>query len=335
MNALQKIGKFAGDTFAIWVLLAAALAMWTPENFTWLAQYITPLLGIVMFGMGMTLKLDDFKLVLKHPKGVFIGIFAQFIIMPGFAFLLAKVFQLPPELAVGVILVGCCPGGTSSNVMTFLAKGNTALSVTITSCTTLLAPFVTPALIYVLASEWLAVDFMAMFTSVVQVVLVPIILGLIAQAFFGRIVTKAVDILPVVSVVAIVLIVAAVVSGSRDRILESGLFIFAIVVLHNGLGYLFGYLTSKLFGMTYEDKKAVSIEVGMQNSGLGATLAMAHFGAVTAVPSAIFSFWHNISGPILATYWSAKVSRMEKAAGNGNGNGNQAAKKEEKEKVNA
>lgn len=313
MGVLQKIGKFAGNTFAIWVLVAAGLAIWMPENFTWIGSYITILLGIVMFGMGMTLKLDDFKLILKYPKGVIIGIVSQFVIMPLLAFALAKIFNLSPEIAVGVILVGCCPGGTSSNVMTFLAKGNTALSVTITSCTTLLAPFMTPALIYLLASEWLPVSFMAMFMSVIKVVLIPIILGIIAQFLFKPLVAKSVDILPTVSVVAIVLIVAAVVSGSRDRILETGLIIFAIVILHNGLGYLFGFLIAKLFKLTYDDQKAVSIEVGMQNSGLGAQLAMAHFDPVTAVPSAIFSFWHNISGPILATYWGTKASKKEKS----------------------
>ncbi|MDN4493106.1 bile acid:sodium symporter family protein [Ureibacillus aquaedulcis] len=312
MNTLQKIGKFAGDTFAIWVLVAAGLAIWMPENFTWIGNYITLLLGIVMFGMGMTLKLDDFKLILKEPKGVIIGIVSQFVIMPSLAFALAKIFQLAPEVAVGVILVGCCPGGTSSNVITFLSKGNTALSVTITSCTTLLAPFVTPALIYLLASEWLPVSFSAMFMSVVQVVLIPIILGIVAQFLFKPVVAKGAEILPTVSVVAIVLIVAAVVSGSRDRILETGLTIFAIVILHNGLGYLLGYLVGKLFKMKYEDKKAIAVEVGMQNSGLGAQLAMAHFDPVAAVPSAIFSFWHNISGPILATYWSSRAARLEK-----------------------
>lgn len=311
MGVLQKIGKFAGNTFAIWVLVAAGLAIWLPEYFTWIGSYITILLGIVMFGMGMTLKLDDFKLILQHPKGVIIGIVSQFVIMPLLAFTLAKVFNLPPEIAVGVILVGCCPGGTSSNVMTFLAKGNTALSVTITSFTTLLAPFVTPALIYLLASEWLPVSFMAMFMSVIKVVLIPIILGIIAQFLFKPLVAKSVDILPTVSVIAIVMIVAAVVSGSRDKILETGLIIFAIVILHNGLGYLIGFLVAKLFKLKYDDQKAVSIEVGMQNSGLGAQLAMAHFDPVSAVPSAIFSFWHNISGPILATYWGSKANKKE------------------------
>ncbi|TQE90704.1 bile acid:sodium symporter family protein [Ureibacillus terrenus] len=315
MNTFQKIGKFAGDTFALWVLLAAGLAMWIPQYFAWISPWITTLLGIVMFGMGMTLKLEDFKYVLMHPKGVIIGIFGQFTIMPLLAFVLAKIFQLPPEIAVGVILVGCCPGGTASNVMTFLAKGNTALSVTITSCTTLLAPIITPALIYFLASEWLPVSFMAMFMSVVKVVLIPIILGILAQMFFKPVVEKSIDILPTISVIAIVLIVAAVVSGSRDKILESGLLILAIVILHNGLGYALGYLLAKLFRMDYEDKKAVAIEVGMQNSGLGASLAATHFDPISAVPSAIFSFWHNISGPILATYWAKKSGVKEDSKG--------------------
>ena len=311
MNTLQRIGKFAGDTFAIWVLVAAGFALWLPENFTWLGKHITLLLGIVMFGMGMTIKLTDFKMILKHPKGVAIGVVSQFVVMPLLAFGLAKIFNLPPEIAVGVILVGCCPGGTASNVMAFLAKGNTALSVTITSVTTLLAPIMTPALIYLLASEWLPVSFEAMFMSVVKVVLIPIILGIIAQFVFKPVIEKGIAILPTVSVVAIVLIVAAVVSGSRDKILETGLTIFAIVILHNGLGYLFGYGIAKLFKLEYSDKKAVSIEVGMQNSGLGANLAMAHFEPVSAVPSAIFSFWHNISGPILATYWSKRAAKIE------------------------
>ena len=313
MGVLQKIGKFAGNTFAIWVLVAAGLAIWIPDYFTWIGGYITLLLGIVMFGMGMTLKLDDFKLILRYPKGVIIGVVSQFVVMPLLAFALAKIFNLPPEIAVGVILVGCCPGGTASNVMTFLAKGNTALSVTITSCTTLLAPIMTPALIYLLASEWLPVSFSAMFMSVIKVVLIPIILGVIVQFLFKPLVAKSIDILPTVSVVAIVLIVAAVVSGSRDRILETGLIIFAIVILHNGLGYLFGFLVAKVTKLSYDDQKAVSIEVGMQNSGLGAQLATAHFDPVSAVPSAIFSFWHNISGPILATYWGSKASKKEKS----------------------
>ena len=225
----------------------------------------------------------------------------RFVIMPTLAYLLAKGFNLPPEVAVGVILVGCCPGGTSSNVMTFLSKGDVALSVTVTSITTLLAPFVTPALILFFAREWVNISPSSLFISIVQVALIPIILGIIVQKLFKRQAQASVKVLPLVSVIAIVAIVSAVVAGSQEKIAETGLIIFAVVVLHNTLGYLLGYLFAKLFKMDLPKKKAISIEVGMQNSGLGVALATAHFSPLAAVPSAIFSVWHNISGPILAT----------------------------------
>jgi len=301
MQALARFSRFVGNTFALWVLLFAVLAFFAPAQFRWIGPFIVPLLGIIMFGMGLTLSRDDFKEVGKRPLDVLIGVLGQFIIMPALAWLLAKGLQLPPEVAVGVILVGCCPGGTASNVMTFLARGDVALSVAITSVTTLLAPIVTPALIYLLASQWLEVSAAAMFWSIVQVVVLPIALGLVAQAVLGTRVRAAVAVLPLVSVVAIVAIVAAVVAGNQARIATSGLMIFAVVVLHNGLGLLLGYWLGKLTGMTVFKRKALAIEVGMQNSGLGVALATAHFSPLAAVPSAIFSVWHNISGPIAAT----------------------------------
>ncbi|QTD41911.1 bile acid:sodium symporter family protein [Sporosarcina sp. Te-1] len=309
MQGFVKFSQFIGKTFAIWVLVFAALAFFMPAQFVGLGKYISILLGIVMFGMGMTLTLKDFGEVIRHPKSVVIGVLSQFIVMPLLAYGLAKGLNLPAEIAIGVILVGACPGGTASNVMTFLAKGNTALSVAVTSVSTLLAPILTPAIIYVLASEWLEVSAANMFMSVVKIVLFPIILGLIVQFFLKEQAKKSVDIMPLVSVVAIVLIVAAVVAGSKEKIVESGLLIFAVVILHNGLGYLFGFLIAKLFKLEYPDQKAISIEVGMQNSGLGAALAAAHFSPLAAVPSAIFSFWHNISGPLLATYWARKSKK--------------------------
>src|SRR3546814_904446 len=212
--------------------------------------------------------------------------------------MLCKALNLPPEIAVGVILVGCCPGGMASNVMTFLARGDVALSVAITSVTTLLAPVVTPALIYLLASQWLEVSATAMFWSIVQVVILPIVLGLIAQALLRDKVKGCVNALPLVSVVSIVAIVAAVVAANQARIATTGLLIFAVVVLHNGLGLLLGYWLAKLTGLSVAQRKTMSIEVGMQNSGLGAALAPAHFSPLAAVPSAIFSVWPNISGPI-------------------------------------
>ncbi|MGN4124683.1 bile acid:sodium symporter family protein [Lysinibacillus sphaericus] len=304
MKALERFSEFVSKTFAIWVLLFAALAFFVPSGFSWIAAYITILLGIVMFGMGLTITVADFKEVLTRPKDVAVGIVGQFLIMPSLAFLLVKIFNLAPEIAIGVILVGCCPGGTSSNVMTFLSKGDVALSVTITSITTLLAPIVTPGLIYLFASEYIDVAPSALFMSIVKVIIIPIALGFIVQKLFNKQAKASVKVMPLVSVVAIVAIVAAVVAGNQQKIAETGLTIFAVVVLHNSLGYLIGYLFGKLFGMNLAKKKAIAIEVGMQNSGLGASLAVAHFSPLAAVPSAIFSVWHNISGPILATIFS-------------------------------
>lgn len=301
MQALARLSQFVGKTFALWTLLFAFLAFFFPAQFKWIGPYVVPLLGIIMFGMGLTLSKEDFREVFRRPRDVTIGVLGQFVIMPGLAWALSKGLNLPPEVAVGVILVGCCPGGTASNVMTFLARGDVALSVAITSVTTLLAPIVTPALIYLLASQWIEVSAAAMFWSIVQVVVLPIVLGIICQTLLREKVKAAVDVLPLVSVIAIVAIVAAVVSGSQQRIATSGLMIFAVVVLHNGLGYLLGYTLAKLMGMSVPKRKTLAIEVGMQNSGLGVALATAHFSPLAAVPSAIFSVWHNISGPIIAT----------------------------------
>lgn len=305
-HRLHRVSQFVTLTFVFWVLLFAILALAIPSGFRWIAPSISWLLGIVMFGMGLTIKPRDFREVFTRPVAVAIGVVGQFLIMPVLAFLLARGFHLPPEIAVGVILVGCCPGGTASNVITFLARGDVALSVTVTSITTLLAPLVTPALIYLLASQWIAVQPLALLLSVVQVVLLPIVLGIAAQRLLRAKAAVAIHLLPVVSVIAIVAIVAAVVAVSRDKILQSGLLILAIVILHNGLGYALGFLLARIFRLNYAQCKAVSIEVGMQNSGLGAALAAAHFSPLAAVPSAIFSVWHNISGPLLATYFRRK-----------------------------
>ena len=304
MQTLLKITNFASKTFALWVLLFAYLAFQFPDTYKQFAPYIPYLLGIVMFGMGITLTFNDFGEVFKHPKSVIVGVAGQFIIMPSVAFFLAKAFNLPADLAVGVILVGSCPGGTSSNVMTYLAKGNTALSVACTTISTLLAPVLTPVIFYILASQWLEIDAAGMFISVLKMVLFPIFLGLVVRAMFKKKIAEISQTMPLLSVISIVLILAAVVTVSNDKIVESGLLIFGVVVLHNCLGYLVGFFSAKLLGLNIADSKAVSIEVGMQNSGLGAALAAAHFNPIAAVPSAIFSFWHNVSGPILANIFS-------------------------------
>ncbi|MBX6238535.1 bile acid:sodium symporter family protein [Pseudomonas aeruginosa] len=307
MRALTALSRFVSASFPLWVLLFAILAFFRPAWFLPLTAAIAPLLGLVMFGMGLTLKGEDFREVARHPIRVLIGVLAQFVIMPGLAWLLCSLLQLPAEIAVGVILVGCCPGGTASNVMTWLSRGDVALSVAITSVTTLLAPLVTPALVWLLASAWLPVSFAAMFLSILQVVLVPIALGLLAQRLLGERTRQVAEVLPLVSVFSIVVIIAAVVAASQARIAESGLLIMAVVMLHNGFGLLLGYLTGKLTGMPLAQRKALAIEVGMQNSGLGAALANAHFSPLAAVPSALFSVWHNLSGSLLA----ALFRRME------------------------
>ena len=306
MKLLENISRFAGNTCAFWVILFAILAFFIPDGFTWIAPHISLLLGIIMFGMGLTLSLDDFKGMVKAPKSVFIGVLAQYSIMPLLAFGLATLFQLPPEVAVGVILVGCCPGGTASNVMTFLAKGNTALSVTITAVSTILAPVLTPTLTLLFASKWLPVSAGDMFLSIVQIVLIPIVLGVVVRLLFQKQVDKSVKVLPLVSVVGIVAVASAVVAVNKESIATTGLLIFSVVILHNVLGLLVGYLLAKVLRLDFQNQKAISIEVGMQNSGLGSALALAHFAPVAAVPSALFSVWHNISGPLLATWWGKR-----------------------------
>ncbi|BFU59651.1 MULTISPECIES: bile acid:sodium symporter family protein [Rodentibacter] len=304
MQSLLKFTQFISKTFALWAIVFAVLAFLFPAEFKIFAPYIPYLLGLVMFGMGITLTFNDFGEVAKHPKAVFIGVAGQFFIMPAIAFFLANAFSLPSDLAIGVILVGSCPGGTSSNVMTYLAKGNTALSVACTTISTLLSPLLTPAIFYVLASQWLDIDASAMFMSVLKMVLFPIFLGLIARTLFKNAIVQASQITPLISVVSIVLILAAVVAVSKDKIVESGLLIFSVVVLHNCFGYLIGFLAARLLRLNTADSKAIAIEVGMQNSGLGAALAAAHFNPIAAVPSALFSFWHNVSGPVLANIFS-------------------------------
>lgn len=310
MKALERLSNFVGKYMAYIVIVVAAVALFVPSTFSWLkASYINPLLMIVMFGMGLTLKPDDFKLVLSRPLDVLIGFLAQFVIMPLIALFLVKVFNLPPELAVGVVLVGTCPGGTSSNVMTYLAKGDVALSVTMTSFSTLFAPFLTPFLTKFLIGATVEVDVMNMFISIVKVVIVPIGLGFVINKFLGKVTEKLVKVLPLVSVTAIVAIVATVVSMNSAKLMTSGLLIIAIVILHNGLGYLLGFFAAKVLGLNLAKQKAIAIEVGMQNSGLATSLAATAFAQypLATIPGAIFSVWHNISGAILANFFATKT----------------------------
>lgn len=304
MKVLTKISDLAGKYMAVIALVVAIIALVFPGPVSSVIKtsYVNILLGIVMFGMGMTLRLSDFKVVFTKPKAVITGIFAQFIIMPGLAFLLVTVFQLSPELAVGVILVGSCPGGTSSNVMTYLAKGDVALSVGMTACTTIMAPIVTPLLVLLLAGQSVDVAVLEMFMSIVQVVLVPIAAGFIINKLFEKFAQQFAKVLPLISVIGISLIVMAVVAANASRLMTVGALAIFVVILHNVLGYALGYVAGILLGLSKAQRRTISIEVGMQNSGLATSLATVHFATMplAAVPGAIFSVWHNISGAIYA-----------------------------------
>lgn len=306
MKLLEAISSLAGKYFAVWVICIACIAFMIPAPFLWLNGYITILLGIVMFGMGLTLKAVDFKIVLTKPLPVIIGVCAQFIIMPSVAFLLAYGMNLPPELAAGLVLLGSVPGGTASNVMVYLAKGNLPLSIAMTSLSTLIAPIATPLILLLLAGQWMPIDPVSMFVSITQVIIVPIILGIAIRKFFRTGVDKSLSVIPLISVLAIIIIVSAVISANVESIAESGLLIISAVNLHNTFGLLLGYLTALMLGLDEGTRRAISIEVGMQNSGLGVALASAHFGPLAALPSVLGAVWHNISGPILATFWSKK-----------------------------
>ena len=306
MKVIVKISEFFGKYMALIVLAVAALALFVPQSSLWIdTSWVNYLLMVVMFGMGLTMKPKDFALIIKRPKDILIGCAAQFIIMPALAFGLSKLFQLDPALTAGVVLVGTCPGGTSSNVMTYLSKGDVALSVGMTSVNTLLAPLLTPAITWLLLQTTVKVDVWSMFWSIIQVIIIPIALGFVINRFFGKITQKAVAVLPMISTIAICLIIATVVSHNAEKIYTSGVLVMVVVVLHNLLGYACGFGLGKLLRLTPEKVKALSIEIGMQNSGLATSLAGTAFSdlAMATVPGALFSVWHNISGAILAAFY--------------------------------
>jgi BASS family bile acid:Na+ symporter len=274
-------------------------------------RLINPLLGVIMFGMGLTLKPEDFRVVFSRPKDVLVGCLAQFTVMPLLAFALTRIFRLEPALAIGVILVGCCPGGTASNVITYLAKGDLALSVGMTAVSTLLAPVLTPLLVWLLAGETVDVDVVGMLLSILWVVILPIALGLLVKRFWPRTTERAAGYLPALSSLAICVIVLIVIAANAHKLLDGGLTVLLVVVLHNVSGLGAGYLIGTLLRMTPAKRRAVSIEVGMQNSGLASSLATLHFAAfpMATIPGAVFSVWHNISGALAARYFARQTTQ--------------------------
>lgn len=296
------------EGFVLWVLLFATAAYFAPRPFAAMGPGIVPGLGAIMFGMGMTLLPEDFVRVAKTPRAVACGFMGQFLIMPGLAWLIASGFRLPPELAMGFIIVGCCPGGTASNVIAYLAKADVALSVTLTTCSTLLAIALTPLLIAVFGGQFLPVDAWGLFLSVVKIVVVPVASGFLVRRYMAKAAKSAIEFFPALSVLVIVLIIASIVAQSRERLLEAVGRMGLLVALHNTLGLALGYGLATAFRLPVPARRTIAIEVGMQNSGLGVALAREHFvDAIVALPASVFSVVHNLTGSVLGQYWRRKA----------------------------
>lgn len=303
MKYLSYLNSVVTDYFTFWIILLSTIAFFHTAPFAGLTGLIVPVLGIIMFGMGMTLTGEDFRRIVRRPRDVAVGAAAQYGIMPVTGFVLAKIFALDPVLATGVVLVGSCPGGTASNVITYLAKGDVALSVTMTSVTTLMAPLMIPFFMYIFAGQWIHVPALDLFISTVEIIVLPVVLGAGLRFVLGRRTEYVMPILPGVSSLSIIFIVAVIVAANAPSIAKVGLSVAVIVMLHNVTGLVLGYAAARLSGMDVTKARAVSIEVGMQNSGLAVALANLHYGALAALPAAIFSVWHNISGSAIAWWW--------------------------------
>lgn len=301
--------SFFTRLFPLWAVLVAALAYASPTTFKPVAPWVTWLLALIMFAMGVTLRLEDFRRVLLRPAPVLAGLGLHYLIMPLAAWVIAKGLHMPPQLTAGMILVGSVASGTASTVMVFLSRGDVALSVTISAASTFVGVIATPLLTRLYVSTDIAVDVAGLLVSIVQIVAVPVLLGLAVNHFMHRAVRFVEPVLPVVSIVAILLIIGAVVSGTRASIASVGPMVMLAVVLHNGIGLLGGYWGGRLLGFDEVVCRTLALEVGMQNSGLAATLGKLYFSPLAALPGALFSVWHNLSGSLLAGYWSNRPPR--------------------------
>lgn len=308
---MKKICNFLSSNIAILIIIFSVIAFFYPAGFSWATGYTTIFLGVAMFGMGLTIKVSDFRVVFTRPKELFIGCLLQYTVMPLAAFAVAKLFGLSADLALGVILVGCCPGGTASNVITYIADGDVPLSVGMTITSTLLAPICTPVLVYLLAGSWVEVSLTAMMVSVVKVVLVPVLAGILIYYLFPKQVDRMRDVLPLISVIAIVMIISGIVGSNAEKIVTCGALVMIVVAVHNTIGLVLGTMVAKWCGLEEKKVTAVGIEVGMQNSGLAISLAAANFAAnpLATLPGAIFSVWHNISGTIYAGIRNRKTKQ--------------------------
>ncbi len=298
--------------FPLWAALFSAFAYFSPATFVDLKSQIVPLLTIIMLAMGLTLRPKDFLNVLSNKKAVGIGLVLQFSVMPSAALLISMLLAFDPVLTVGMVLVGSVAGGTASNVICYLAKGDVALSITMTSISTLCGVVLTPFLVQLLAGQHIDVPVMGMLMSLIKIVFLPVGVGLLLNVFMHRVTEKLEPILPLVSMLAIVLIIAIVVALNAKQLASIGPIVALAVVLHNGIGLASGYWISRWLGFNHTISRTVALEVGLQNSGLATALAMKFFTPASAVAGTIFSVWHNLSGSLLAGYWAKRPTDDEK-----------------------
>lgn len=309
MNALKKVSKTLSNHTSLFVIAVAIITFFLPNLFSWVkGTKQTVIIGIIMFGMGLTLTTNDFKILAKRPLDIFVGVLAQYMVMPLLAYGITKLLNLPTEIGIGLLLVGCCPGGVSSNIMSYLCHGDVAFSVGMTTASTLLSPILTPFLVLGLAGKSIDVQATSMFLSICESVLLPIAFGFLLNHFFGE-KKEFKDIqalMPGVSVTGLALVVGGVVALQGANFFKSGAIIFLAVLLHNFVGYLLGYTVGRITGMSTAKKRTISIEVGMQNAGLATNLAMKHFTAYPQAPliCAVSCVWHSISGTLLAGFFA-------------------------------
>lgn len=302
----DAIPRFIEKQFILIAVVMSAVALYYPPSFTWVKPHIPLGLGVIMFGMGLTLDFEDFRDIVRKWRLVGLGVVLQYVVMPLLAVAIAYGLGLPVEAVIGMVVVGACPGGTASNVIAYLARANVPLSVTMTLASTTLAPVLTPIIIYLVLDKQVEIEFWGMVKSVFWIVVFPLVDGLILRRLFRKHLEPFLRYFPSVSIVVIALLIACIIGLNQQTLLAFPVLVFFAVILHNGLGLAAGYGAARLFRCSRRDARTVAVEVGMQNSGLGVALAVKHFGVATALPGALFSLWHNVSGVSLARYWRTK-----------------------------
>ncbi len=300
---LDAIPRFIEKHFILIAVALSGIALAYPPSFTWIRPHIALGLGVIMFGMGLTLDFEDFRDILRKWPLVGLGMFLQYAVMPALAVGISFVLGLPPEAVIGMVVVGACPGGTASNVIAYLAKANVPLSVTMTLASTCLAPILTPFIIYAVLEKQVEIDFWAMTHSVFWIVVFPLVDGLILRRLFRKRLEPFLRYFPSISIMVIALLIACIIGLNQKTLLAFPALVFIAVVLHNGFGLAIGYGAARMARCSKRDARTIAIEVGMQNSGLGVAMAVKFFGVASALPGALFSLWHNLSGVALARRW--------------------------------